>query len=292
MKNNIADIENEITINQKEYGDKKKVIENSKRVFDNIVIDLAGKNLFSKLSLNWGHRRKNILGGSRYPNKDSQYAKAVFWYGFDFCNDGGNMRKDTMKDVKGIIIKPYCIYSSNVKDAVKKSDCHKFNEQDLDFVDIHEETFNIHKYPSLSAMRFQVVLVDNTLSQNGPGRVKSTESIDYFGKDTTLEEKLACVKTDWYFPAIQESVETCDISGCLTDSGKENILEEKPIKRLEYLLAVDIVKAMQAVLTDDSFNKYLANIKLEELCELESEFEPKTSTFFRELDARRKAITN
>lgn len=277
--NKLTEIENETSMISIDLGDKNTIIHTSKIIFDSIITDLEKKNLLSNLKLKWGNKKKKHVLESAFAKTSSQYSKAVFWYGFDFSGVDD-------KDVKGIIIKPYCIISDNVNKAVKKCSCHKFNEQGLDFVDIDDKSFNIHKYPSLSGMRFQVVLAGKNISPSGPGRDETTKSIDFFGKDTTPEEKRSCIKTDWYFPAIQESVETCDIRGCLADSESENLLEKKPIKRLEYLLAVDIVKAMQTVLTDDSFNKYLANIKLEELCELERE----ANTFFLKLDAKREAL--
>lgn len=244
-----------------------------KQIFDSVVHTLNEMKLFEGLKCKWGKVSKDVEKTSSTTPPGTQYTDAVFYFRFRFNEDQSNhiIKKSTYDDVLGFHIMPYCITSEDIKNAVKSDSNNPFNTITKEnYVDLEDTAFNFHKHFNKTQMRFQVVFVNNESGVYGPGKREPSDGTDFFDSDS-LDYKMSFVKTDWYFPAIQESVETCDISGCLTDSGKENILEEKPIKRLEYLLAVDIICAMHTVLTDKAFHEYLAKIKIEELCELERE---------------------
>lgn len=296
--NNLRNNQNEQIQNYDE--DKKKNIEKIKEVFDSIVIDLASNKLFSGLVLNWGLDTKGTLGnelkkGSRFVEdkgkNESQYSNVVFWYRLNIItgNDIDSfipIKKSCYDGVLGIHIMPYCITEKDIGVSVRSNTKTPFNTQE-NYVDLDTTAFNFHKHFDKEQVRFQVVFVNNNSGQYGPGKNGYVEDNRLVWGNLDLKEKMKYVKKNWYFPPIKGGVETCDISDCLADLRSEELLEKKPIKRLEYLLAVDIVKAMQTVLTENSFQEYLAKIDLNALCELELE----TNAYFQKLDAKRKALT-
>lgn len=207
-------------------------------VFNMVVNDLivSENNLFDNMTCCWFTKAKDNKIQSRTPSK-SQYSNAVYWFGFHF-KDGIVSKKEKYKSVIGIHIMPYCITEDDVKKAVKSCpSSHRFNEQDNDFIDLDDSTFNIHKYPDPKKLRFQVVLVqkngEGTNSKYGPGKNSKGNNIDFFADDTSHEQRLDCVKKDWYFPAIDSKDDTyCSI--------------DEPLKLLG-LLKKDLMKAFNAL---------------------------------------------
>lgn len=235
-------------------------------IFNAIVKELIDNQLFNNMTISWAINRNTDRVQSRTPST-GQYSKAVYWFGFHFVD------RDNLKDksIIGMHIKPYCVIDDNI-DKAKKSctSCHKFNEQDYDFVDLDYKTFNIHKYPNTNNLRFQVVLVQNNGSESkpkeGPGKKPEGDSIDFFEKNIDLEKKKKCIKTDWYFPQIQKETEVEFFQINWNKNEEEN---KKAKEGLRNKLTIDIINAMHTVLEDDAFKKYVNKIDINYLGTLE-----------------------
>lgn len=207
-----------MTVNNTTDKDLKYI----KGVFDSVVHNLNKKNKFVGLKCNWGTVSMDgdeKPAASRTPSSRSQYNNAVFFFRFLF-KEGITFQNE---DVIGLHIMPYCITQEDIEKANNSKDA-KFNDQKPGYIDLDKtDVFNFHKRIDSNAMRFQVVLVkafkkkvkrnglEKIVVRYGPGKHPTALGKRFFGAKP--EDKLKCIKTDWYFPHVDaEDVEFCKLS--------------------------------------------------------------------------------
>ena len=163
----------------------------------------------------------------RTVNGRGQYKDVLYWYKYDIKEDLKTHLKEDYKTVKAIHIMPYCITKEDVekKDLVLSNRNKPFRDQNSDYVDYDGKDatkgFNFHKYTDIKKPRFQVVLVNEGTSPAGPG---CREYVDPKCFLETVEDRMKCIKTDWYFPKIEKEEKMYD---GYSASDLEEFLEKK-----------------------------------------------------------------